>query len=138
VPGGEPANDKEINKQIEIASHGFPIDREASGQTRSIQNLRLIMRKHSPETTKRLGGYTRSELRDIALQVSPYEIAPPLQTQIVRFSEKAARKAAPDPQCVRGCGASLKDIDTCSRRRSSPPAQSRCVSRRCDSCTSGR
>ena len=69
------------------------------------------MRQHRPEAPKRLGRDTWTELRNVALQVRAYEIAPPLKAAIVRLCQEARRKPAPHPQRIYRLRAGLKNVE---------------------------
>ena len=45
MPGRQPANDEKIDKEIEIAGHGFPIDCQAPREIGGIEDLRLGVRE---------------------------------------------------------------------------------------------
>jgi hypothetical protein len=67
--------------------------------------------EHRPKAPERLGRDAHAELRNVALQVSPYKIATPLQAYILARREKAAGKTAPHPKCVDRRGTCLKDVE---------------------------
>ena len=97
VPGRQPANNQEIDKKVEIPGDRLAIDSQAPRKIGGIQKLRLVMCQHRPVASKRLSRYAQSELRNVALQVGSYKIAPPLHAEIVGFRQKTAWKTAPDP-----------------------------------------
>ena len=57
VPGRQPTNNQEVDKEVEITGDRLAIDSQTARQIGSIQNLRLVMCQHRPEASKRLSRY---------------------------------------------------------------------------------
>jgi hypothetical protein len=101
----------QIDQQVEIACHGFPVDSQPAGELRRVEQAPLHMGQHRPEAMQRGGRNARTKLRYVALQVGADEILPPDQTARIVIRQEALRQAAANPQPAAHIGADFQHIE---------------------------
>ncbi len=80
-------------------------------EARGVEQPALVVGEHRPETPQGLRGNPRAQLRYIALKISPYVVAPPLQAAAVVGGEQTLRETSPGPERFGLAGRDLSGID---------------------------
>lgn len=111
MPWLKPANEQQIDEQVEIVGDGLGVETEPSCKVRSVHQTRLLMRQHRPEAPQCLSGYSGAEHRHVPLEIGADEILPPAQARAVAGAQKTVRKAAPHPEAVHRLRIHLKGIE---------------------------